>query len=363
MQYEDVRIKSSDVVTCVHELLFDFSIWEIFGALCNGASVCVVPRTMYLSPPDLIKLCDRLGVTVLSQTPAAFAALESDDRLMGNRAARAAAARTPGATGATGATVLMGGAAVEERETTLQQQNHPYLRSLRSIVFAGDKLDFSRLCRWFQRHDDKATKLFNCYGITETSVFSTLRRITAKDATAACGEDYPYLSLIGRPLAHNDFVVLNSAGKVVPRGVLGELYIGGLAVAKGYLRREQLTSERFLNLNYYKEKTVGDKMYFRTGDIVKYTDTGEFDFLGRVDQQLKVRGFRVEAFEVEQSIISHSSIKNAVAVVTKSPSLFVVFYTLKENEHVSKDELVSLARTKLPSYMVPQEFVCLEGKN
>ena len=94
MQYEDVRIKSSDVVTCVHELLFDFSIWEIFGALCNGASVCVVPRTMYLSPPDLIKLCDRLGVTVLSQTPAAFAALESDDRLMGNRAARAASAQS-----------------------------------------------------------------------------------------------------------------------------------------------------------------------------------------------------------------------------------------------------------------------------
>ena len=234
-------------------------------ALCNGASLCVVPHKIYISPSDLIKLCDRLKVTVLSQTPAAFAALEHKDRVLGNRFAKARQKQ---------------GLAVSTRG------DHPYLRSVRSVVFAGDKLDFSGLCKWFERHDDSDTRLYNCYGITETSVFSTCRRITAANAIAATQNDYPFQSLIGKPMAHNDFVVLNSDGKVVPHGVLGELYIGGLAVTKGYLRREELTGERF-----FAAFGSSEKVYFKTGDLVKYTSTGEFDFLGRADQQLKVRGF------------------------------------------------------------------------
>jgi amino acid adenylation domain-containing protein len=337
MQHEDVRIKAGDVVTCVHELLFDFSVWEIFGALCNGATVCVVPKKIYLSPPDIIKLCDRLNVTVLSQTPAAFAALEAEDRLLGRR--------------------LNKGIGNDAKNL---KQPHPYLKSLRSIVFAGDKLDFSRLCSWFDRHDDSLTKMYNCYGITETSVFSSIKRITSQNAKEASEDDYPYFSLIGKPMRHNDFVILNSVGSVVPHGVAGELYIGGLAVAKGYLRKESLTAERFIKLPY--GKGTDEQLFFKTGDIVRYTSNGEFDFLGRVDQQLKVRGFRVEAFEVEQAILSHSSLKHAVSVVTQSPSLLAVFYTLKETvkNPPSKDELATLARSKLPSYMVPQEFVLLK---
>ena len=343
MQHEPVRIEPTDILTCVHELLFDFSVWEIFGALCNGAALCVVPKQTYLSPPDLIKLCDKLGVTVLSQTPAAFAALESEDWLMGRKWARSS---------------------LRSEAKQNSSSTYPYLQSLRSLVFAGDKLDFSRLCRWFERHNDASPHLYNCYGITETSVFSTCRRISHVDAIEASSDNYPYFSLIGKPMTHNDFVVLNAAGRVAPRGVSGELFIGGLAVAQGYRNREELTQERFLRLkcgNVIDSENPG-RMYFRTGDLVKYTETGEFDFLGRVDQQLKVRGFRVEAFEIEQVILSHPDVKNAVAVVTKSPALLVVFFTLKDVSRSvpSNQALQLLAKSKLPDYMVPQEFLHLE---
>ena len=314
MQRGPARVRPGDVLTCVHELLFDFSVWEMFGALCNGAAVCIVPASVYLSPPDLIELCDALGVTVLSQTPAAFAALELEDRLLWKRAGAP-------------------------------------LRSLRAIVFAGDKLDFGRLSTWIDRHGDESPRLYNCYGITETSVFSTCRRITGRDVLAARGVDYPHASLIGRPLGHNDFVVLDGERRDVPPGACGELYIGGLAVAKGYLGQEALTRERFGPL------CEGGQRYFRTGDLVRRTAAGEFDFLGRVDHQLKVRGFRVEAFEVEQAVLAHEAVSQAVAVVARGR--LVVFFTVGRGEPPAKKELDALARRRLPDYMVPQEYICL----
>ena len=342
MQETGARVKPGDTLSCVHALLFDFSVWEMFGALCNGAALLMVSPRTATSQSDLIRLLNKHNVTVFSQTPQAFSMFVKHEALFAKRVANgrshAANLRLGVNAGADGYPLLLPG--------------------LRAVVFAGDKLDYARLNTWFTRYDDSQTHLFNCYGITETSVFSTCRLVTRLDADRASQSNFPYSSLIGSAMANNVFHVFNRYGRYLPPGTTGELYIGGLAVAQQYIKKPDLTRSRFLQL-----ELAGGVRVFKTGDVVRYVpELDEYDFLGRSDNQLKVRGHRVEPFEVERAVQAHHGVKQAVVVMHSSGRL-TAFVTRVETEAVALNEanVLEFVSQRLPKYMVPQQCIVLDS--
>lgn len=249
-----------DVWSFFHSAAFDFSVWEIFGALSNGARVVVLPYAVTRSPEETAKWLQRERVTVLSQTPSAFRQLSG--RLCGD----------PGA-----------------------------FRSLRYVVFGGEALDFRSLRTWFASFGDDRPAIINMYGITETTVHVTFRHVRRSDAESSLG------SLIGVPLPHFGTHVLDEALQPVPARVVGELYVSGNGVSRGYLAQPRLTAERFLP---DPNGAAGQRMY-RTGDLVRATGSGDMQYIGRVDQQVKLRGFRIELREIEHLLMQHPGVHAA----------------------------------------------------
>lgn len=250
----------ADVWTLFHSVSFDFSVWEVWGALLHGGRLVVVPRTATRVPSALLALLARERVTVLSQTPSAFRQLIP-------------AALAPDA---------------------------PAL-ALRHVVFGGERLDPGMLRPWIERRGDSAPRLINMYGITETTVHVTYRPISAADLAA------PALSPIGVPIPDLTVTLHDPAGAEVPDGVPGEMWVSGPGVARGYLNRPQLTAERFVT-------GPGGTRAYRSGDLAVRGADGELQVLGRVDDQIKVRGYRIEPFEVEASLCAHPAVAAAVVV-------------------------------------------------
>ncbi|MFB9840566.1 AMP-binding protein, partial [Actinoallomurus acaciae] len=187
-----------DVWTMFHSPAFDFSVWELFGALCHGATLVVVSKEVTRSPAEFHALLAEESVTVLSQTPSAFAQLIDQD------------------------------------------SREPRRLALRTVVFGGETLDLPLLRSWYRRHGERSPVLVNMYGITETTVHVTHLELTAADT----GEAAP--SRIGRPLPGLRTYVLGPSLVPVPAGVVGEVYVGGPQLARGYLGRPGLTAERFV---------------------------------------------------------------------------------------------------------------------
>ncbi|MEW1640437.1 amino acid adenylation domain-containing protein, partial [Streptomyces sp. NPDC093801] len=252
---------SDDVWTWFHSFAFDFSVWEMWGALLHGGRLVVVPFDVSRSPAEFLRLLVREQVTVLSQTPSAF------DQLM-----RAEAQDPASGDGL----------------------------ALRSVVFGGEALEPGRLREWYARHPEHAPTLINMYGITETTVHVTY---LALDETSTVGT----ASGIGRGIPDLRLYVLDGALQPVPPGVAGELYVAGAGLARGYLNRPGLTAERFVANPY---GPAGSRMY-RTGDVARWSGVGELEYLGRADDQVKVRGFRIESGEVEAALVSHPSVSRA----------------------------------------------------
>ncbi|MQY05074.1 amino acid adenylation domain-containing protein [Actinomadura macrotermitis] len=230
---------------------FDFSAWEMWGALLHGGRLVIVPHAVSRSPQDLLRLLIDEGVTVLNQTPSAFyplmeAHLQRDD----------------------------GG----ERPL-----------SLRIVVFGGETLDLGKLKDWYARHGDESPALVNMYGITETTVHVTYRLLSRSDT-----EGEP-ASVVGVAMPDLCLYVLDDALRPVPVGVTGELYVSGPGLARDYLNRPDLTSQRFVADPF---GSPGSRMY-RSGDRVRWNQNGDLEFIGRVDNQVKVRGFRIELGEIE----------------------------------------------------------------
>ncbi|EJL73617.1 non-ribosomal peptide synthase, partial [Variovorax sp. CF313] len=186
-----------DVWTMFHSYAFDFSVWEIFGALCTGGKLVVVPFWVSRSPEDFLQLLQVQKVTVLNQTPSAFGQL-----------------------------------------TSLPRAYQEHL-SLRVVIFGGEALDPQRLRQWIEHHGDDSPQLINMYGITETTVHVTYRRITAEDLGLQ-------RSPVGIAISDLGMRVLDGQLNPVPVGVAGELYVSGAGLARGYLNRAGLTSERFI---------------------------------------------------------------------------------------------------------------------
>ena len=260
---------ATDVWSCLHSLAFDFSVWEVWGALLHGGRLVVVPEDLRRSPSDVLALLRDTGVTVLSQTPSAFVQLDAADAVAGT----------------------------------------PPL-ALRHLVFGGEALDFATLRGWFTRRGDAAPVTTNMYGITETTVHVTHRRVTATDAATGGA------SCIGVPLPDLGLRLLGPDGRPVPPGFPGELYVAGAGLAWGYLGQPGLTAERFVPNPWGPS---GSRLY-RTGDRARTSPDGDLQYLGRLDAQVKIRGHRIEPAEVRTALLDQPGIADA-AVLTRDGAL------------------------------------------
>ena len=301
------QFDEGDVWTLFHSSAFDFSVWEMWGALLYGGRLIVVPYWVSRSPDLFLELCDREAVTVLNQTPSAFR------QLMPLALERAG------------------------------------LRKLRLVIFGGEALDVPELLPWFEAHGDEHPELVNMYGITETTVHVTFRRLRREDAQPGRS------SVIGQPLPHLDLYVLDLHGQPVPEGARGEIYVGGAGVARGYLSRPELTGERFLPDPFLSS---GDGRMYRSGDLALRLPDGELAYLGRVDQQVKVRGFRIELSEIEAALKTHPNVREAVVTAYKRNSgeaSLTGYVALRVPQLIG--ELRAYLQGKLPEYMVPASLV------
>jgi amino acid adenylation domain-containing protein len=303
----------ADVWTLFHSHAFDFSVWEIWGALLYGGRLVVVPLETARSPAAFLRLLSAEQVTFLNQTPSAFRALIEAD--------------------------LKSGA--------------PLPLALRSIVFGGEALELQMLRPWIERRGDSEPELVNMYGITETTVHVTYRRILSADVEAGAG------SVIGRPIPDLRVLLLDPEGELVPRGVTGEMYVGGAGVARGYLRRPELTAERFVE---WPAKGASARLY-RTGDLARRLDDGSLEYLGRIDHQVKIRGFRIETGEIEATLMREPGVR-ACAVIAQddgSGEKRLVAYVVGDEPRVDVARFRAARGKTLPEYMVPAVFMPLDA--
>ncbi|MCF5758189.1 non-ribosomal peptide synthetase, partial [Pseudomonas syringae] len=305
---------ANDVWALFHSFAFDFSVWEIWGALVHGGQLLIVPHLVSRSPQECYALLCDTGVTVLNQTPSAFRQLI---------------------------------AAQGE-----SQQSH----SLRQVIFGGEALDTAMLQPWYARPANAGTQLANMYGITETTVHVTYYPLQAADA------ERTGVSPIGRQIPDLQLYVLDALRQPVPLGVAGELYVGGAGVARDYLNRPDLNEERFL-ANPFSEQP-GARLY-RTGDLVRWLADGSLEYMGRNDDQVKIRGFRIEPGEIEDRLSRHPQVQQAVVMaredVPSDKRLVAYFTSSAENDHLHIETLRAHLQAQLPDYMVPTAYVRLES--
>jgi amino acid adenylation domain-containing protein/non-ribosomal peptide synthase protein (TIGR01720 family) len=303
----------SDVWTLFHSYAFDFSVWELWGALAYGGRLVIVPYWVSRSPQAFCDLLVREAVTVLNQTPSAFMQLMPVATALGD-------------------------------ETAL---------ALRWVVFGGEALDPGTLAPWTRRFGVEQPALVNMYGITETTVHVTYRRLRSEDVEGDAR------SVIGAPLPDLELHVLDSSLRPVPVGVVGELHVGGAGLARGYLNRPELTAERFIPHPF--DDTPGARLY-RTGDLARRLADGDLEYIGRSDDQVKIRGFRIETGEVEAAISALGSVRQAVVVARpdESGQRHLVAYVVPDgDEPLAIGSLRAALESRLPPYMVPAAFVSL----
>lgn len=303
-----------DVWTLFHSYAFDFTVWEIWGALAYGGRVVVVPYEVSRSPKEFYTLLVKERVTVLNQTPSAFLQLI-------------------------------------HAEEALEPQDD---LALRLVIFGGEALTLQSLKPWVKRHGDANPQLVNMYGITETTVHVTYRPLTAEDINSGRG------SAIGVPIPDLQVYVLDRNLRPVPIGVSGELYVGGAGLARGYLNRHKLTEERFIPNPF--SNIPGARLY-KTGDIGRYHVDGDLEHLGRADHQVQIRGFRVEPGEIEAVVTGHKAVGQAVVVVREDQAgdqRLIAYFVPASHHSVTVIELRNYLRKKLPAYMIPQHIIKLD---
>ncbi len=308
------RFGQRDVWTLFHSYAFDFSVWELWGALLYGGRLVVVPYLTSRSPEVFLELLARERVTVLNQTPSAFRQLiQAEERM-----------------------------------------DQPVELALRYVIFGGEALEMQSLRPWFERHGDQQPQLVNMYGITETTVHVTYRPVSSSDLNAG--------SVIGVPIPDLQIYILDAHRQPVPVGVTGELHVGGAGVARGYLNRPELTAEKFIPNPF--DKTPGARLY-QTGDLARWRADGDIEYLGRADDQVKIRGHRIELGEIESALAWHPAVRECVVLAREdSPGdKRLAAYVVAEPDQagVTAGDLRDFLKVRLPGYMVPSAFVPLES--
>jgi len=300
----DIDFHSKDVWTLFHSCSFGFSAWEIFGSLLHGAELVIVPDAVRKDPRVLFELLRDTGTRVLSLTPSAFRQLLLNPAFAGS-------------------------------DTEL---------ALRTIVFSGEAVVAEDLQAWRSAHPD-GPLLLNTYAITETG-----GQVAVRSYAESAGE----AGNVGRPLSDTPVIIVDEQLNPVDAGAPGELCVGGPGVARGYLNQPELTAERFTVLS-------GHGRVYRTGDQARLTPTGELEFLGRKDAQVKVRGYRIELGEIETAIRELPGISETAVLLRHDPGSEprLVAYLVGENINVS--ELREHIGSRLPEYMLPAAFVTLDA--
>jgi iturin family lipopeptide synthetase A len=297
-----------DVWTQFHSYCFDFSVWEMYGALLYGGKLVVIPQMVTRDPRGYLQILKKCGVTILNHTPSAFYHLIAEE--------------------------------LKYEEKQLK---------LRCVIFGGEALNPGKLSQWKNKYPE--TRLINMYGITETTVHVTYKEITEKEI--AMGR-----SNIGKPIPTLSAYVMDKNLKLVPFGGSGEVYVGGKGVSRGYLNRPELTGDKFVT-NPYKP---GEKLY-RSGDLVRLLNTsGDMEYLGRIDHQVQIRGFRVELGEIQAQLLQHQDIKETVVLAREmnqegNASLCAYFVADKDLTVPGLRNYLSL---RLPHYMIPSYFIQID---
>ncbi len=302
---------STDIWSLFHSYCFDFSVWEMYGALLYGGQLVIIPKMMARDTRKYLEVLKQKQVTVLNQTPSAFYHLSG-----------------------------------EELKYPDQQLHIKY------VIFGGEALNPAKLTAWKAKYP--ATKLINMFGITETTVHVTFKELNPQDM------EMP-MSNIGKPIPTLSTYIMDRHSRLLPVGTPGECCVGGEGVGRGYLNRPELTREKFMD-NPYKSF---EKIY-RSGDLIRFLENGDMEYLGRIDQQVKIRGFRIELKEIENQLLKHEDIKEAVVTDRVNPNgdrylyAYIIPRAEASPETLSVSGLRGYLAGKLPDYMVPSHFIRLE---
>ena len=299
------EITSRDRMLQFASLSFDLSVEEIFLPLTQGGTLVLRTEEMISSPRDFLAAVEKWKLSILDLPTAYWH--ELTDALVNNQ--------------------------LELSE------------SVRLVIIGGEKAAQDRVAAWHARVGNRI-RLLNTYGPTETTVAVTWCELKNGD-TCPSG-----VIPIGRPFANARVYVLDSNLQPVPIGVTGELYIGGPGVARGYINRWDLTAEKFIRDPFSADPN--DRLY-RTGDKVRFLADGQIEFLGRIDNQIKIRGFRVELEEIEKALRAQSTVKDCVVVYDEEQKRLLA-YLVPANPQPSIADLRNSLKAKLPSHMVPAIF-------
>jgi len=290
-------ITPDDRILLYTSLSFDASLFEICMALGHGAQLVITPPSDLLPTPAFVPMLRRLAITNLSIFPSALALLEDDN-----------------------------------------------LPALRTLIVGGEACPKAVADRW-----SNGRQMFNTYGTSETTIWAT---------SGHCDQNGEYM-YIGRALRNSRIYALDRFMNPTPAGVPGEIYIGGIGTARGYVDMTDLTAERFVPDPFSKEP--GQRMY-RTGDAGRMSMDGNIELLGRLDHQIKVQGVRIELREVEAAVLSHPAVKHAVAHTTGEAAnkLLVVYFVSSEKDGGDASDIRDFLSHLLPAYMIPSIYIPLE---
>ncbi len=300
---------AKDIWSLFHSYAFDFSVWEIWGALAFGGKLVIIPYYVSRTPNEFFKLIADEQVTILNQTPAAFYQFIEADRV-------------------------------------LNKSN-----SLRVVILGGEAVDTSLLKPWFTKYGDHHPKVYNMYGITEVTIHATYYLLTLNDRKH-------HKSCIGKPLPNYDILLCDEQNQPVKAGEVGEICISGKGVAKGYFNNRELTKTKFIKL----ENSSGSVIVYKSGDLGYCDEDNNIVYIGRNDYQVKIRGFRIELTEIESILNQQPEVTFSVVIVKNKVAekrKLIAFVQLKPtfSNRLTERELKNRLKHLLPSYMVPTRII------
>ena len=314
---KEYKITASDRILQFASISFDAAAEEIFPSLAQGATLVLRTDEMLDSIPIFLEHCSQQSLTVLD-LPTAF---------------------------------------WQQLTTEFSSSKLTLPPSLRLVIIGGEKALLDKLSTW-QQNIGLQVRLVNSYGPTETTVVATVCDLS--------GQTFKQEIPIGQPISNIKTYILDPFLQPVPIGVPGELYIGGVGVARGYLHQPDLTAEKFIPNPFSNE---ANSLLYKTGDLVRYRNNANIEFLGRVDNQVKIRGFRIELGEIEAKLIQHSVVQDSVVIVREDNpgNKRLIAYIVPNTQNYelrNNSELISRLRQSLkgslPEYMIPSTFVLLE---
>jgi amino acid adenylation domain-containing protein len=297
---DSFKFNDKDVWCLFHSYGFDFSVWEIFGALLFGGKLTIPTRNEILSPGNFYEFLGKNKISVLNQTPSALRSI-------------------------------------------LKVWNHQ-LPTLRYVISGGEALEPSVIKEWSASPNFDRTKLINMYGITETTVHNTYYKVTGSERN----------SVIGAPLKDLDIYLIDENAKAVPDGLKGEIIVAGDGVSNGYFNKDEITQEKFVRV-----PAIDGRLFYRSGDLAIKNHDGDLIYLGRIDRQVQLRGFRIELAEIELKAFEFCQ-KQCVAIVENINGEDCLSLYMKADDSLNRSELRLFLSKNLPSYMVPNYIHCVD---